>query len=92
MVMHSSRALRKPADERTHCRNPREYFRIFDSIEMQEKDGSYSHFELLSCKPVDAYCRIKKNQNQVPILTHAKVFNVTLHPDEHVVGRSSSFC
>lgn len=28
-------------------------------------DGRYARFELLSCKPVDAYCRIKKNQNQV---------------------------
>jgi len=74
--MHNSRAPRKPADKRPYCRNPREYFRIFDSIEMQEKDGRYSHFELLSCKPVDAYCRIKKNQNQVPMLCHAKVFIV----------------
>ena len=47
------------------CRNPRQYFKIFDDIEMREKDGRYAHFELLSCKPVDAYCRIKKNQNQV---------------------------
>lgn len=49
-------------------RNPREYFRIFDSIETREKDGRYAHYELLSCKPVDAYCRIKKNQNQVRLL------------------------
>lgn len=46
-------------------RNPREYFKIFDGIETREKDGRYAHYELLSCKPVDAYCRIKKNQNQV---------------------------
>ena len=47
------------------CRNPREYFAIFDGIETTEPDGRHAHFELLSCKPVDAYCRIKKNQNQV---------------------------
>ncbi|CAK0779821.1 hypothetical protein CVIRNUC_004862 [Coccomyxa viridis] len=49
----------------THYRNPRQYFKIFDDIEMREKDGRYAHYELLSCKPVDAYCRIKKNQNQI---------------------------
>ena len=52
-------------------RNPREYFRIFDSVETREKDGRYAHYELLSCKPVDAYCRIKKNQNQVRLLPQA---------------------
>ena len=59
---------------------------------MQEKDGRYAHFELLSCKPVDAYCRIKKNQNQVPVLRHAEVFIAASYSDEHVVGRTSSVC
>jgi hypothetical protein len=47
------------------CRNPRDYFAIFDSVETREADGRYAHFELVSCKCVDTYVRIKKNQNQV---------------------------
>lgn len=46
-------------------RNPRDYFAIFDSVETREADGRYAHFELISCKCVDTYVRIKKNQNQV---------------------------
>lgn len=51
------------------CRNPRDYFAIFDNVETREADGRYAHFELISCKCVDTYVRIKKNQNQVgPLL------------------------
>lgn len=50
------------------CRNPRDYFAIFDSVETREADGRFAHFELISCKCVDTYVRIKKNQNQVRCL------------------------
>ncbi|CAL8468305.1 g7845 [Coccomyxa elongata] len=49
----------------THYRNPRDYFAIFDNVETREADGRYAHFELVSCKCVDTYVRIKKNQNQI---------------------------
>ena len=45
-------------------RNPREYFAIFDGAEAREADGRWARWELLSCKCVDAYVRLKKNQNQ----------------------------
>ena len=46
-------------------RNPRAYFGILDSVEAQEDDGRWAHFELQSCKCVDTYVRLKRNQNQV---------------------------
>ena len=46
-------------------RNPRQYFEIFDKVEYQEPDGQYSHFELISCKCVDTYVRVKQNANQI---------------------------
>jgi len=46
-------------------RNPREYFAIFDGTENEEADGRFSHFELVSCKCVDTYVRVKQNQNQI---------------------------
>jgi len=49
----------------THYRNPREYFAIFDGTENEEADGRFSHFELVSCKCVDTYVRVKQNQNQI---------------------------
>jgi hypothetical protein len=49
----------------TACRNPRDYFSLFDQVEVREEDGRYAHYELVSCKCVDTYVRIKKNQNQV---------------------------
>jgi phosphoethanolamine N-methyltransferase len=49
----------------THYRNPREYFAIMDGIEQREADGRFSHWELISCKCVDTYVRLKKNQNQI---------------------------
>lgn len=49
----------------THYRNPREYFAIFDSVEIQQPDGQYARFELVSCKCVDTYVRVKQNQNQI---------------------------
>lgn len=49
----------------THYRNPREYFKIVDETENAEPDGRYSHFELVSCKCVDTYVRVKQNQNQI---------------------------
>ena len=47
------------------CSNPRDYFAIFDAVENKEADGRYSHFDLVACRCVDTYIRIKKNQNQV---------------------------
>ena len=46
------------------CRNPREYFAIFDAAMCVEPDGSRARFELVSCKCVDTYVRVKHNQNQ----------------------------
>lgn len=46
-------------------RNPRDYFAIFDKVENMEEDGRFSHFELVSCKCVDTYVRVKHNQNQI---------------------------
>ena len=51
-----------------YAQEPAGVLQDLDSIETREKDGRYAHYELLSCKPVDAYCRIKKNQNQVRLL------------------------
>ena len=67
------------------CRNPRDYFAIFDGIETKEPDGRHAHFELLSCKPVDAYCRIKKNQNQVRICCSALPCSGRWHPNNRVL-------
>ena len=47
------------------CRSPKEYFAVVDSLEQKEADGRYSHFELISCKCVDTYVRVKKNQSQI---------------------------
>ncbi|KAI3432717.1 hypothetical protein D9Q98_004260 [Chlorella vulgaris] len=49
----------------THYRNPREYFKIFDSVQEVLPDGRIAHFELVLCKSVDTYVRVKQNQNQV---------------------------
>ena len=49
----------------THYRNPRDYFKIFDNIAEAAENGKVAHFELLVCKSVDTYVRVKKNQNQV---------------------------
>ncbi|GAB4815755.1 hypothetical protein N2152v2_002801, partial [Parachlorella kessleri] len=56
---------KKRANNPTHYRNPREYFRIFDDVEIQQEDGRFAHFELVYCKCVDTYVRVKQNQNQV---------------------------
>ena len=34
-------------------------------MEAKQPDGRYSHFELVSCRCVDTYVRIKRNQNQI---------------------------
>lgn len=49
----------------THYRNPREYFKIFDSVTLEQPDGRIAHLELVCCKSVDTYVRVKQNQNQV---------------------------
>ena len=49
----------------THYRNPREYFAIFDGAHYNVADGQVSHLELVCCKSVDTYVRVKQNQNQV---------------------------
>lgn len=38
---------------------------MVDALEQKEADGRYSHFELISCKCVDTYVRVKKNQSQI---------------------------
>ena len=49
----------------THYRNPREYFTIFDGVTQELADGRVAHLELVCCKCVDTYVRVKQNQNQV---------------------------
>jgi phosphoethanolamine N-methyltransferase len=49
----------------THYRNPREYFKIFDNTFETLEDGRVAHLELMLCKSVDTYVRVKQNQNQV---------------------------
>ncbi|KFM27020.1 Phosphoethanolamine N-methyltransferase [Auxenochlorella protothecoides] len=49
----------------THYRNPREYFKIFDECEVVQPDGRVAVFDLVCCKSVDTYVRVKQNQNQV---------------------------
>ncbi|KAK9830089.1 hypothetical protein WJX72_009725 [[Myrmecia] bisecta] len=49
----------------THYRNPREYFAIFDNVEVEVADGGFAHYELISCRCVDTYVQLKQNQNQV---------------------------
>lgn len=56
---------KKRGNNPTHYRNPREYFRIFDSVHAPTACGQLAHFELVSCKCVDTYVRVKHNQNQV---------------------------
>lgn len=56
---------RSRASNPTHYRNPREYFRIFDNAKNVRSDGAYERFELVCCKSVDTYVRVKQNQNQV---------------------------
>ncbi len=33
--------------------------------QVEEENGRFAHFELVSCKCVDTYVRVKKNQNQI---------------------------
>ena len=49
----------------THYRNPRAYFKIFDGVTLPQADGRVAHLELVCCKSVDTYVRVKQNQNQV---------------------------
>ncbi len=49
----------------THYRNPRQYFEIFDNTKIEQEDGSVDHFELVVCKSIDTYAKVKQNQNQV---------------------------
>ena len=49
----------------THYRNPRQYFDIFDNTKIEQEDGSVDHFELVVCKSIDTYAKVKQNQNQV---------------------------
>ncbi|KAL6764977.1 S-adenosyl-L-methionine-dependent methyltransferase [Haematococcus lacustris] len=53
-------------DNPTHYRNPREYFRVFDQVR-QPGVGSEpgAQLQLLTCKCVDTYVKVKRNQNQL---------------------------
>lgn len=56
---------RSRANNPTHYRNPRQYFDIFDKTRVARPDGGYDYFELVVCKSVDTYVKVKHNQNQV---------------------------
>ena len=45
--------------------NPRHYFSVFDGVRSATADGRLARFELVLCKSVDTYVRVKRNQNQV---------------------------
>lgn len=50
----------------THYRDPREYFRLFDDARGVAADGvTKVRFELVTCRCVDTYVRLKQNQNQL---------------------------
>ncbi len=49
----------------THYRNPREYFRIYDGAEVAAGPGRANWLELVTCKCIDTYVRVKHNQNQI---------------------------
>ena len=49
----------------THYRNPRQYFDIFDKTKIERDDGGHDYFELIVCKSIDTYAKVKQNQNQV---------------------------
>lgn len=49
----------------THYRNPRTYFQIFDAAQEILPDGRVAHLELVCCKSIDTYVKVKQNQNQV---------------------------
>ena len=49
----------------THYRNPRNYFAIWEATEIEQPDGRFARYELVSCKCVDTYVRLKGNQNQI---------------------------
>lgn len=69
---------KKRGNNPTHYRNPRDYFRVFDCATRALEDGRVEHFELISCKCVDTYVRVKQNQNQIA-WRWRKVGNVLLH-------------
>lgn len=56
---------RSRSNNPTHYRNPRQYFHIFDNAKILKPTGGYDHFELVVCKSVDTYVKVKQNQNQV---------------------------
>lgn len=56
---------RSRANNPTHYRNPRQYFEIFDKTKVARPTGGYDYFELVVCKSVDTYVKVKQNQNQV---------------------------
>ncbi len=66
---HTHHRLTVPASDSHPCslrhRNPRDYFKLFDSAQLSNADGSTSHFELDVCKCVDTYVKVKRNQNQI---------------------------
>ncbi len=56
---------RARATNPTHYRDPRAYFALFDGVEVAEPGGGFAHYELVSCRCVDTYVRLKQNQNQL---------------------------
>ena len=57
---------KKRAKNPTHYRDPREYFRLFDDARGVAADGvTKVRFELVTCRCVDTYVRLKQNQNQL---------------------------
>ena len=57
---------KKRAKNPTHYRDPREYFRLFDDARGVAADGvTKVKFELVTCRCVDTYVRLKQNQNQL---------------------------
>lgn len=61
------------ASNPTHYRDPRDYFALFDGAEVRLDDveggddgtATWAHWELVACRCVEAYVRLKANQNQL---------------------------
>lgn len=55
------------ASNPTHYRDPRAYFALFDGAEIcvDAATDTWAHWELVACRCVEAYVRLKANQNQL---------------------------
>jgi 2-polyprenyl-3-methyl-5-hydroxy-6-metoxy-1,4-benzoquinol methylase len=53
------------ASNPTHYRDPRSYFDMFDGARAVVAGGRHARWELVGCRCVEAYVKLKANQNQL---------------------------